>query len=94
MITLPGERTAGRLGASALTAAGLTELIAENAEDYVAIASRLAGEPQALAQRRSTLREHLTGSRLCDSDRITRDLETAYRQAWQHWCAATRDTPQ
>jgi protein O-GlcNAc transferase len=43
VITLKGARHAGRVGASLLTQAGLTDWIAESVEDHLQIATTLAG---------------------------------------------------
>ena len=51
-ITLCGDRPAGRVSASILTHLGLPELIAATPGEYVAIASRLAGNIPGLAELR------------------------------------------
>jgi predicted O-linked N-acetylglucosamine transferase (SPINDLY family) len=68
VVTLRGERHAARVGASLLGQAGLPDLIAGAAEDYVAIASALASDPERLASLRSSLRRRCPqhGSRLPD----------------------------
>ena len=85
VITLRGQRTAGRLVASVLTQAGLTEWIAERPDEYVALALKLAADPERLAAHRGSLREKLRGN-LCDGLMFTRKLEVAYRRLWQRWC--------
>ena len=47
VVTLRGDRHAGRVGASLLTQLGLTDLIAGSIEEYVEIAVALAGDPRA-----------------------------------------------
>lgn len=89
MITCCGDRAAGRLAASALSSAGLQELIAMDGDQFVAKAVQLAGNLTTLAEYRASLRERLMTSRLCDKRLVTRELESAYRRAWSEWCSAT-----
>jgi predicted O-linked N-acetylglucosamine transferase (SPINDLY family) len=89
VVTLRGERHAARVGASLLGQAGLSELIASSAGDYVAIASALAADPERLAGLRSSLRRRVMASPLCDGSGFARQMEDAFRTMWQHWCAAT-----
>ena len=88
VVTLRGDRHAARVGASILTTTGLASLIAETPDRYVAIATRLAGDLDALAQLRAGMRERLRKSPLCDAAGFARAMERAYREAWQRWCAA------
>jgi predicted O-linked N-acetylglucosamine transferase (SPINDLY family) len=88
VVTLRGERYAARVGAGLLGQAGLPNLIAGSAEDYVAIASPLAADPVRLASLRSSLRQRLMTSPLCDGAGFARNMEAAYRKMWQCWCAA------
>ena len=48
MVTLRGDRHAGRVGASLLSQIGLTDLIANSVEEYVEIAVALADNPERL----------------------------------------------
>jgi predicted O-linked N-acetylglucosamine transferase (SPINDLY family) len=57
MVTLPGAFMRGRQSASLLTFAGVPELIARDAEDYVRIAVRLGREPAWRAEVSARLRE-------------------------------------
>ena len=50
VVTLRGDRHAGRVGASLLTQVGLTDLIADSVEEYVEIAAALGRRSRA-AQR-------------------------------------------
>jgi predicted O-linked N-acetylglucosamine transferase (SPINDLY family) len=88
VITLAGRAHVSRVGASLLTAVGLPELIADSSEAYLAIARRLACDRPWLEGYRASLREMMTASPLMDVTGFTRNLEHAYRQMWQHWCAA------
>ncbi|HZL38653.1 MAG TPA: tetratricopeptide repeat protein [Pseudolabrys sp.] len=88
VVTLRGEHHAARVGASLLGQAGLPELIAGSAEDYAAIASALAADPERLAGLRSSLRRRMMASPLCDGKSFARNMEAAFRTMWQRWCAA------
>jgi predicted O-linked N-acetylglucosamine transferase (SPINDLY family) len=86
-VTLRGDRQSGRVSASFVTTLGLTDLIAESVDEYVAIAVGLAGRVEWLAQQRTTLRERLLASPIADCDLYTRAVESAYRTLWRRWCA-------
>jgi len=86
-IMLEGSRYASRFGGSTLLGVGLAELIAHSVEQYVELAVGLAQDTQRLAELRRTLRERLATSGLVDGPAFARDVEAAYRQMWQSWCA-------
>ena len=85
VLTLRGDRPAGRLAASVLTAIGLTEFIAESADDYVAKAIALPDQAAHLAAVRLALRDRV-GAVLGDGARYARALESQLRDAWRSWC--------
>jgi predicted O-linked N-acetylglucosamine transferase (SPINDLY family) len=82
VITLPGRRFCSRHSLSHLSNAGLAELVARDAEDYVAKAVALARDQQRLAALRAGLRARLRESPVCDATRFARNFATAMRQAW------------
>jgi predicted O-linked N-acetylglucosamine transferase (SPINDLY family) len=86
VVTLSGSSHAHNVGRSLLHAVGLPELVARTDDEYVAIARDLALHPARLAALRSTLRERLLRSPLCDAPAFTRRLEDAYRTAWRERC--------
>jgi len=87
VISMAGRETfSTRLGCSVLAAAGLPELIATDAQDYVRIATELASDVPRLAALRPTLRQKLERSPLRDFRGFTRALESAYRKMWSDWC--------
>jgi predicted O-linked N-acetylglucosamine transferase (SPINDLY family) len=88
VVTLAGNRHAGRVGVSLLTSAGLPELVANDEDDYVRVATQLAHDPERLSDYRSTLRQRLSASPLCDAASFSRRFESALREAWARWCAA------
>lgn len=88
VVTLAGTTYASRQGVTLLTNLELKELIAQTPEEYVTIATRLAGDLGKLATLRAGLRERMKRSPVTDAVRFTRHLETAYRDLWEGWAAA------
>jgi predicted O-linked N-acetylglucosamine transferase (SPINDLY family) len=91
MVSLRGNRHAGRMSASIMTALNLTELIAETPEQYVQMASRLAADVGRLTELRAELRNRMKTSPLCDAATFTRQLEATYRDLWRRWCQSASD---
>jgi predicted O-linked N-acetylglucosamine transferase (SPINDLY family) len=87
VVTLVGQTVVGRAGLSQATNLGLTELIAQTEDEFVAIATNLARDLPHLAELRRGLRARMEPSPLCDAKGFTRGIEAAYRQMWQTWCA-------
>jgi predicted O-linked N-acetylglucosamine transferase (SPINDLY family) len=87
VITLRGGSQPGRTGASLLGAAGLPELVAGDEADYVAKAAGLARDLPRLRAYRSSLRETLRGSALCDGAAFGGRFGSACRDLWTAWCA-------
>ena len=89
VVTLVGPTIVGRAGLSQARNLGLDELVAADAEQFVAIAAGLAGNPgpPSPASARQ-LRGRLQQSPLMDSLRFTRALEAAFREAWRSTCAS------
>ncbi|MEO5373808.1 MAG: tetratricopeptide repeat protein [Alphaproteobacteria bacterium] len=87
VVTLAGHHAAQRWGSvAALTHLGLTNLIASDAEAWLAAAATLAGDRPRLADLRRTLRPTMAASALCDAVGVTRDIEAALRTMWRTWC--------
>jgi len=86
VVTLLGERMAGRWSASMLTAVKLPELIACDAGEYVAKVAGLAADTNRLADLRRTLRRRVAASPLCDGRGKARQVERLYRALWRRWC--------
>ncbi|MHA1597820.1 MAG: O-linked N-acetylglucosamine transferase, SPINDLY family protein [Alphaproteobacteria bacterium] len=87
VISLAGKTFAARHSNSHLNNAGLSELVAETPLDYVETAIRLASDPARLTGLRSSLRDRIAASPICDGETYTRNLEAVYRQVWRDWCA-------
>jgi predicted O-linked N-acetylglucosamine transferase (SPINDLY family) len=88
VVTVAGRVHNSRVGASLLNQIGHPEWIAQNREQYVAIACSLAADLTQLSQMRQQLRETMRTSPLMDEVRFTRDMEAALREAW---CADATD---
>jgi protein O-GlcNAc transferase len=87
MITLLGNRHAGRMVASVLSQVGLTDWIASDPDAYFRLAIDWAARLDDLSHLRSTLRQRMADSPLCNAPRFTRALENAYRHMWQTWAS-------
>ncbi|HXW26909.1 MAG TPA: tetratricopeptide repeat protein [Xanthobacteraceae bacterium] len=91
VVTLRGDRHAGRVGASLLGQLGLTDLVAASVEKYVEIAVTLAGDAARLDELRRSLRPRMAASPLCDGQVFARKIEAAFRQMWRRWCETPGD---
>ncbi|NIU07003.1 MAG: tetratricopeptide repeat protein [Gammaproteobacteria bacterium] len=93
VLTLKGDRFAGRMGASILSSVGLPELVAESEEEYVEKAVGLAGDLDRLSALRRDLRRRMSASPLCDAPAFARKVEAAYREMWRRWCSGEQQAP-
>jgi protein O-GlcNAc transferase len=93
VVTLRGDRHAGRVGASLLTQIGLSDLIADSKQAYLETAVALADDFARLDKLRYALRPRMAASPLCDAPAFARKIEAAYRTMWQRWCEAPRAAP-
>lgn len=89
VVTLRGKTHAARVGASLLSAACLPDLIASEENSYIALACSLARDRQRLSTLRSTLRDQLHRSPLCDAPAFAQRFESALRTLWRSWCTKT-----
>jgi len=81
VLTMLGDRWAGRTSRSILMAARLGCDVAENPAGLVETACRMAAAPQALASRRAAQRAVLAASPACDPAALCRELEEIYLAA-------------
>lgn len=88
VVTLVGDRFISRVGSSLLRTVGLGDLVADDIDDYVAIASALAADLPRLKTIRAGLRDDLLNGPLGDAPRFVRTFEAALREMWGRWCAA------
>lgn len=85
LIALRGRHAVARHGALVLTAIGLPDLIADDADTYVEIARDLAYDPDRLRSIRIGLRERMRSSALMDHKGLARDVGTAFQDMWRIW---------
>ena len=85
VITLCGQAHVSRVGASVLACAGLPELVASSAEDYLDKAVALARDGGRLATLRRSMRERLRASPLLDGRRFAAEFEAACVDMWERW---------
>ena len=83
VLTAEGDRFASRVGCSLLTAAGLPEMIARDARDYVAIATSLGLERERCAMLKHKLAANRQHAALFDQQRIVNGLEAVYLEMWR-----------
>jgi predicted O-linked N-acetylglucosamine transferase (SPINDLY family) len=88
VVTLAGNTHVSRVGVSLLTNVGLAEMITQSPEEYITISINLANDPSRLRDQRQTLRPRMEAFPLMNAPRFARDVESAFRQMWQTWCAA------
>lgn len=85
VISLVGKCHASRVGLSILSSVGLNFFAAITPDEYAAKATALAENRRALAQLRSSMRQRMKDSALCDAKRFARKVEAAYRKMWHQW---------
>lgn len=95
VITLVGDLYHKRISFSIINNIGLdptetADWCADNIDEYIRKAVRLAGEPQRLARLRRQIPEKLKTSLLTDQVRLVRQVEEAYIRAWK---MKFRETP-
>jgi predicted O-linked N-acetylglucosamine transferase (SPINDLY family) len=83
VLSLVGKHHAGRVGASLLSAAGLTDWLVSTPESFVATAQARAADVAGLNRLRGSLRGQLASSALCDAAGFVSRLEEAMRQVWE-----------
>ncbi|MCG5244093.1 tetratricopeptide repeat protein [Azospirillum doebereinerae] len=88
VVTLPRGTMVSRWSAAMLKTLEMTDLIAGDKDEYVAIAARLAADLPRLSAMRSGLRAQVRASPLCDGPLKARQMERLYRAVWRRWCAA------
>lgn len=91
VVSLAGHAHASRVGVSLLSSVGLAGLIAGSQDELVDIASKLALDRARLAHLRSTLRDTMRASPLCDAPSHAHAFAGALRERWRAWCAASTD---
>ena len=87
VVTLTGETLVGRAGLCQAMHLDLPELIATTPDEFVRVASTLAGDLERLGELRRTLRDRMRRSVFMDGAGFARELESAYRNIWRSYCA-------
>lgn len=85
VVSLAGERYVERLSATKLSAVGLPELVAGTPDEYVDNAIRLAQDAHWRLRIKSSLRERMKHSPLCNTRDLTRSLEAAFTEMWRRY---------
>ncbi len=88
VVTRAGQTPVSRAGIDQLTRLGLQELAAHDDQQFIDIATQLAGDLPHLAALRAGLRDRMERSVLMDAPRFAHELETHYRNAWTTWIAS------
>ncbi len=87
VVSLVGNNSLlSRTGLSILSRLDMQFFAASTPKEYVSKAVALAQNPDALAGIRSTLRQRMTASTLCNGPYYARRLEEVYRKMWRKWC--------
>lgn len=86
VVSLPGPTFAGRHSASHLVHAGMAELVAENAQQYIDIAVGLTNDINSLSFIRQHMRDILLASPVCDGKRFAQGFSDSMRAIWQRHC--------
>jgi len=87
VITLTGDRSVARMGASILTSVGLAHWVANRPEEYISLAVTFSRQVPILQALRKELRGRMQHSPLLDAVSFTSQIEAIYREIWKQWCA-------
>ena len=85
VLTLTGDTFAGRVATSLLKVSGLPELVTNTAEDFHAVAVRLATDPSNLRVLKEKVARVRQTSPAFDAMRFARNMERAYRMMWSRY---------
>lgn len=93
VVTLRGDRHAGRMGCSLLNAVGLSELIAADRHEFVRICKNLAADLGRLGALRNNLRARVEASALMDEPGFVAAVEQVFRGLFQEYWRQRNDDP-
>ena len=85
VITLRGETFASRVAASLLTSINVTELITENQDDYLKLASKICNDPKYFNEIKSKVMKNKLSSNLFKCEVYTKNIEKAYNIAFKNF---------
>ncbi|MBI1246188.1 MAG: glycosyltransferase [Alphaproteobacteria bacterium] len=83
VLSLAGDRHAGRVSASLLARIGAGGWVARDSAGLAKLAASLVSDALALETIRAGLRARVAGSPLCDGLRLARAFEGIYRRLWR-----------
>lgn len=84
IVSLSGELPISRQTESFLNLVGLQDLVAFREEEYIEHAVNLSGNHERLCHIRSTLRESMAASPLCDAKSHATSMEHLFFEMWQN----------
>jgi protein O-GlcNAc transferase len=93
VITSIGDTFASRVATSILSAAGLPELITRNLSEYQQTAIDLAKNSSQLNSIREKVSTIKLNTKLFDTEKFTRDLESIYIQMYENWVSGNGPKP-
>ena len=88
-VAMLGKTIPSRIAGAILTAVGLGGWVAEDADGYLAIATKFAAMPDHLKALRHELPVRLSTYPATNNVLYTKAVETAYRKMWQDYCRST-----
>lgn len=83
VLTLLGDRPAGRQSASFMQVLDLPQFVAGNSTEYLQLAIKIQADRESLMTLRKTLRERMHASPLCDEQGFTSKLEEIFLRLLQ-----------
>jgi len=86
-LTLAGKHHAGRFGEMILRAMKLEQLVATDETEFTRIATKLVNDSKLLENLRSTSRDRLNNSILCDHAALASRFQHACHQMWVNYLA-------
>jgi predicted O-linked N-acetylglucosamine transferase (SPINDLY family) len=88
VVAMLGKTVSSRSAGAILSSVGMKDWVAENADDYLAVAVKFASAPNHLKALRHELPARLSASAAGNSALYTQAIETAYRKMWADYCQA------
>ena len=90
LISLRGDCYVSRVSDTILSRLDMAFFVATQRDDVVRKAQALAGNLDALAKIRNTLRQRMQASVLTDATLFAGHVESAYRAMWRDWVRSAR----
>jgi len=82
VICFSGDRHASRVSSSLLHASDLSELVAKDRNEYIEKATALAKDTERLQHYKTTIRNQMLHSPLCDAKNFARKIEDIYKKLY------------